>query len=209
MRYSIYIALISFTIFSCSGDNESDTTEEINQEEDVTSMDIPPEAIDEEIEVNEENDPDLEEDFNPDGDAEPFPIDKFPSDWIMLTDKNGDGEEMFIYNYCEAERPSFQIIPEKGENWTLFCAFGQDGDMFELQNFKAYQSERELFQVVEGSFDLIPVYGDKERHVMFWWNRDMAFGHFEGMSFGSNWFVPEEDIDNYEQVDEDCEGLWD
>jgi hypothetical protein len=138
-----------------------------------------------------------------------FFLDNLPSKWIMLTDDTGTGEPLVIYNWCEAETPFIEFEAQKGDEWKLFLAYGQDGEICEINFFEAFEEEQELMQVVSGTFRFMAEYDESTRFVDFWWNKDTKIGHFDGIGMQSVWFVPEEDKDNYESIDEDCEGLWD
>ena len=116
-----YLIILSLLFFACGGSEaeESDQSTENEQTEteiDSTLIDV---GTDEESEV------------------EVF-LEDMPSNWIMLTDIGESEEELVIYNYCEAETQGFQLEPGKGDYWTMWIAYGQDGEECEIEIFDVW-----------------------------------------------------------------------
>ena len=135
-------------------------------------------------------------------------LEDFPKKWVGLSEEEGNYENLVIYNYCEAETQFFELTADKGDSWNIYIAYGQDGDICEVENFKATQEEQKLMQIVNGSFEYRISPEEGLRVVSFSWNKDEKFAHFSGIGLISEYFVPEEDKSSYEMIDEDCDGLW-
>ncbi|MCB9223706.1 MAG: hypothetical protein R2780_03975 [Crocinitomicaceae bacterium] len=191
MKYLGFILFLA--LISCKGNAEEDTQTE-NQ------------SIQEELSVVDQNVEEVE-----DIPAEPIPfyIDDFPKKWIQLNDEYSESENRIIYHYCEAETPYISFVAEKGESYTLNVGYGQDGWVGSMENFEAEQIEEELATVVVGSFDVYSGMGDSQKkEVNFVWNKDEMFCEFHGLDFSYPFFVSEKNRSHYEEVSEDCEGLW-
>lgn len=136
-------------------------------------------------------------------------LEDFPKKWIQLScDEYGEG--CVIYHYCEAELPQILIEPQYGDQWTLTALYGQDSDTWIIREFEATEREMELMSVVEGTMILVKETNESATtNVTFMWNKDEAFCNFTGIFQGEqNYFVNEEERDSYEEVAEDCSGLW-
>jgi hypothetical protein len=185
MRIRIITSLLVLALLSCENEPE-DTSHEVETEVQ--------DKVDEHGVIEEERQAPVE-----------MFIEDFPKKWIGLTE---EGEDLVIYNYCEAETQFFELTAEKGDSWNIYLAYGQDGDICEIENFSAMQEEQELMQVVNGSFEYRISPQEGLRLVSFSWNKDEKYGHFSGIGLMSEYFVPAEDASHYEMIDEDCEGLW-
>lgn len=138
-------------------------------------------------------------------------LENFPKLWIRLTcDDSGEG--CYIQHFCEAELPQIQIEAVKGEQWRLIAVYGQESESWMIESFSATEKEMELMTVVEGDMVLIPESGrdsEEKKQVHFMWNKDELFCRFEGLFFDNlNYFVAEQDMKYYDELDEDCSGLW-
>ena len=193
MKRLIPLSLLVF-LFSCGGTEESAENENSNADSTqvVEDIDYTDSLWIEEKDSNE---------------VDVF-IEDLPSSWIMLTDEEKDGENLIIYKWCEAETQNFSFEADKGENWKIYLAYGQDGEVCEIAFFEATEREEEGMQVVNGTLEFKAAYDESMRFVTFWYNKEKKLGHFEGMGMGSEWFVPKEFKDNYKTIEEDCEGLW-
>lgn len=189
MRVQYLIALSLFFV-ACGGDSETEeTTEQSNDQttEEVVDSTLFEEEATEEVEVF---------------------LEDMPSNWIMLTDVGEEEEELVIYNYCEAETQGFQLSPGKGDYWTMWIAYGQDGEECEITFFEAFEYDEGGETVVRGEIRYNSQGDESIRFIDFWWNKSFQLANFEGTGLSSSYFVAEEDQDVYESVDEDCEGLW-
>ncbi|MCB0400884.1 MAG: hypothetical protein KDD41_02270 [Flavobacteriales bacterium] len=138
----------------------------------------------------------------------PLTIEDFPHKWYMLNPKEENSEEYVINKWCEAETQQIQISKE-GEDWFVYVLLGQDSERFKIIEFDAYEEERELYQVMYGSFVLENPYqpeADPEIYE-YMWNKDLMFCHFDGFFQDGAMMVSEQNKDQYELIEEDCDYL--
>ena len=191
MKNLLYL-FAAILLVACSGEEPADDDNNDDQTNVEDTLTYPDSMWVEEVDTNEVE----------------FFIEDMPSKWVMLSDPEENGENLVINSWCDAETPFFEFEADKGESYNVLLAYGQDGEICELMYFEAFEKEEELMQVVSGELRFKAEYDDIERVVDFWWNKDEKVAHFEGMGMQSSWFVPEEDMNNYEIIEEDCEGLW-
>lgn len=194
MRYLSLLSVIIFLV-GCGGEEESTSQENDNGESNIDTT-----AVEETLVEGWGEEPDTNE-------VEVF-IEDIPHSWILLSDEDGDGEDLIINKWCEAETQNFSLESGKGEEWEIYLGYGHEGETCSITFFEAFENEDEGDRVISGTFRFKASYDESVRFVDFWWNEDDKIGNFNGLGMGSEWFVPEEHKGQYTLVEEDCEGLW-
>lgn len=196
MRTQLFFLIILFGLVACSG-NEEDanlTAESQSISEDLSSSDF---GEDQAFE-----DEQLEEEAN----LKPVYLEDIPALWININQNEGE-ETFYVYHYCEAEDAAIQFMPEKGESWSLYTGYGQDGDVRAIENFEAWSEDVGDHQIINGSFMLKQ--GDsKKDFIEFYWSTDDMIAEFHGLTYSSTYFIPDTKLNTIEEISEDCEGLW-
>ena len=192
MKKLVYL-LAPFLLVACGGedtqsdeqDNDQTAVEDTVYYPDSTEWDVGPDTLENEVFLEE-----------------------MPSKWIMLSDETEDGENLVINKWCDAETPFFEFQAEKGDEYKIMLAYGQDGEICDVLFFEAYEEEQELMKVISGEMRFRGEFDDFDRVVDFVWNTETMVAHFEGVGMQSPWFVAEKDMNNFDVIEEDCEGYW-
>lgn len=193
MRFIHLFFIPAVLLCSCTETQEPrTTTDNLNESVDST-------------ETSSEGDGELTEMIIPEQ-AVDFFIEDFPKDWLQV--ELGEKGEYFIQHYCDAEVASIRISPEKGEDWSLYTGWGQDGEIQTLQNFEASSQEIEGVETVSGSFQVYREYDGALTDVSFIWTKDDMICEFVGLNFQSPLFVVESASDMVTHIEEDCEDFW-
>ena len=190
---NISLLSIAVMLLSCSGGADNNTVEE----NDSSSTEVITE-LEDTLATGWGEEPDT-------NGVEVF-LEELPNKWILLSDEDGDGKDLVINEWCEAETQHFSFEPGKGEAWQIYLGYGQDGEICDVTFFEAYQNEET--DIVSGTFRFKAAYDQSVRFVDFWWNESDFIGNFDGLGMASVWFVPEKSKDKYPTIKEDCEGLW-
>ncbi len=140
----------------------------------------------------------------------PLTIEDFPKKWFKLDPIDENSEEYVINKYCEAETQQLWIEQEDN-GWFVYVLYGQDGQKYKIIEFEAYEEERELYQVMYGTFILEnPDYPDMDVELYdFMWNKDLMFCNFNGFFQDEAMMVSEQNKDNYGLIEENCDYLED
>lgn len=186
-----FVSLVTIFSVGCSSTETSDQQKETNTEDSLA----------------EENFDTIEEFIEP----EPvdFPIERMPSVWYRLLCEDEDLDKCVIYDYCEAEHPQIWI-EEKELSWQLTALYGQDSDTWTIEEFSAVEEMIDGRMFVNGKMKLASTYDKSDKRTIdFSWDLAEYRCRFEGfLHWDENYFVSEEDSGNYEEVVEDCTGLW-
>ncbi len=131
-------------------------------------------------------------------------LEDLPKKWYMLSGENG---EFYIYKYCYAEIRQLWIEQDEDGGWSIAVIYGQDGDRLKGVSFEAASELQEQFEVVSGYFVLqSPHEPDMDPEIYdFWWNKDLGFGSFSGFFSEDTYMTPEESLDQYEVIEEECD----
>jgi hypothetical protein len=138
-----------------------------------------------------------------------FFIEDMPAEWMHLEKSEETEMKYIIYHYCEAEVATISFQPEKGEDWSIYTGYGQEGQVRGLQNFSAASEGKEGKEIVSGSFDIIDNYSNETKQVTFSWDKESQICEFVGLEYSGGFFIPSDKSDLVEHIEEDCEGLWD
>lgn len=130
-----------------------------------------------------------------------FNLNNFPSDWIMLTEKDGN---LIVYNTCDAGNLELSIIQKKEKTELLLHGQQEDSNFDVLESIEVNDTISFKVNRLEGEENQIFkfVWIEKEKGVGRWINT-------YSNGYTANYlFVSKDHLSNFDQVNQPCKECW-